>query len=154
MSSQRPRRSSSTRRNWRSRKRMFGFANHVKIYWKLVLIHRTLASDAFQEEQVIIDSSFDKAKERTTFQLPNGLKLSAGSKAELKIRFEAKITGNMMGYYKSSWEHEGKTKNYALTQFEVGDLQLPWIIGAWCWPPISTSQQPHDAPSLVGMNPF
>jgi len=74
---------------------------------------------------VIIDSSFDKAKERTTFQLPNGLKLSAGSKAELKIHFEAKITGNMMGYYKSSWEHEGKTKNYALTQFEVGDLQLP-----------------------------
>jgi hypothetical protein len=25
----------------------------------------------------------------------------------------------MMGYYRASWEHEGKTKYYSLTQFEV-----------------------------------
>jgi aminopeptidase 2 len=45
--------------------------------------------------------------------------LPAGSKAELKIIFEGELTGNMLGYYKASWEHEGKTKYYALTQFEV-----------------------------------
>ncbi|KAF8969809.1 leucyl aminopeptidase [Flammula alnicola] len=76
----------------------------------------TIYSDALKAEQVATFSSFDKAQERTTYQLNDVL--PAGSKAELKIAFSGKLTGNMLGYYKSSWEHEGKTKNYALTQFE------------------------------------
>lgn len=43
----------------------------------------------------------------------------AGSKAQLRINFRAALTGDMMGYYYSSWKNEGKTKYYALTQFEV-----------------------------------
>ncbi|CAA7267619.1 unnamed protein product [Cyclocybe aegerita] len=76
----------------------------------------TLYSNALSAEQAPTVSSFDKTQERTTFQLTQNL--PAGSKAELKIAFSGELTGNMMGYYKSSWEHEGKTKHYALTQFE------------------------------------
>ncbi|KAF8969647.1 hypothetical protein BDZ97DRAFT_211457 [Flammula alnicola] len=76
----------------------------------------SIYSDALKAEQVATFSSFDKAQERTTYQLNDVL--PAGSKAELKITFSGKLTGNMLGYYKSSWEHEGKTKNYGLTQFE------------------------------------
>ena len=68
-------------------------------------------------EQVTTATAFDKVQERITYQLTDVL--PAGSKAELKIAFEGELTGNMLGYYKASWEHEGKTKYYALTQFEV-----------------------------------
>lgn len=80
-------------------------------------MHRTLYSDALKAEQDATFASFDKTQERTTYQLSNSL--PAGSKAELKIGFTGKLTGSMMGYYKSSWEQDGKTKYYALTQFEV-----------------------------------
>jgi len=68
-------------------------------------------------EQVITATAFDDVQERTTYQLTDVL--PAGSKAELKIIFEGELTGNMSGYYKASWEYEGQTKYYALTQFEV-----------------------------------
>jgi len=68
-------------------------------------------------EQVTTATAFDKVQERTTYELNDTL--PAGSKAELKIAFEGELTGSMTGYYKASWEHEGKTKYYALTQFEV-----------------------------------
>ncbi|KAF8162999.1 leucyl aminopeptidase [Crassisporium funariophilum] len=83
---------------------------------ELELGKASLYSDALKAEQEPTGSSFDKSQERTTYQL--SANLPAGSKAELKIAFGGKLTGNMMGYYKSSWEHEGKTKYYALTQFE------------------------------------
>lgn len=73
-------------------------------------------------EQVTTATAFDKVQERTTYQLTDVL--PAGSKAEVKIVFEGELTGNMLGYYKSSWEHEGEKKYYALTQFEVRG----WII--------------------------
>lgn len=62
----------------------------------------------------------DEEAERATLPLP--VKLPAGSKAELKIDFEGELTGAMMGYYRSAWEHEGKTQYYSLTQFEVRHL--------------------------------
>ena len=70
-----------------------------------------------KEEQDATFDSFDKGQERTTYQLGNTL--PAGSKAELKIGFSGKLTGSMTGYYRSSWEEDGKTKYYSLTQFEV-----------------------------------
>ena len=82
-----------------------------------ILSLRTVYSDALKSEQVTTATAFDKVQERTTYQLTDGL--PAGSKAELKVFFEGELTGNMLGYYKASWEHEGKTKYYALTQFEV-----------------------------------
>ena len=41
------------------------------------------------------------------------------SKVQLKIDFDADLTGNMMGYYYSTWEKDGKKQYYTLTQFEV-----------------------------------
>jgi aminopeptidase 2 len=78
---------------------------------------RSVYSDVLKAEQVTTAAAFDKVQERTTYQLTNTL--PAGSKAELKIAFGGELTGSMMGYYKASWQHEGKTKYYALTQFEV-----------------------------------
>ena len=59
----------------------------------------------------------DTVMERVTYTFPSVL--PAGSKAELTIAFGGKLTGSMAGYYRSSWEHEGKKKHYSLTQFEV-----------------------------------
>ncbi|KAK7047331.1 Aminopeptidase 2 mitochondrial [Paramarasmius palmivorus] len=71
------------------------------------------------ENQVLIPTtqSLDKEKERATFQFP--AKIPAGSTAKLHIKFEADLTQNLSGYYKSSWkDKEGKVSYYALTQFE------------------------------------
>ncbi len=61
--------------------------------------------------------SFDPVQERVVYDIPASL--PAGSKAELKIGFEGKLGGGMVGYYKSSYETGGQTKYYSLTQFEV-----------------------------------
>lgn len=61
--------------------------------------------------------TIDKTQERATIALASTL--PAGSKAQLKVSFEGELTGSMMGYYRAAWEHEGKTKHYSLTQFEV-----------------------------------
>jgi aminopeptidase 2 len=44
--------------------------------------------------------------------------LPAGSKAQLKIYYDAKLR-DMTGYYKSSWKNNGQTEYYALTHFQV-----------------------------------
>ncbi|KAF9562157.1 leucyl aminopeptidase [Agrocybe pediades] len=82
----------------------------------LVLGDAFISYNASEPAKITAATSFDKTQERTTFQLP--ITLPAGSKAQIKIGFSGKLTGSMMGYYKASWEHEGKTKYYALTQFE------------------------------------
>lgn len=64
--------------------------------------------------------SLDIVSERVTYQFPQAL--PGGSKAELRIGFSGELTGSMTGYYKSSWEDEGKKKFYALTQFEVSKI--------------------------------
>jgi aminopeptidase 2 len=78
-------------------------------------------SEALQQEQVNSSPTLDASLERVTLNLAQAL--PAGSKAQLKIPFKAKLTGSMMGYYKSSWDDGGKRKTYTLTQFEVGDVQ-------------------------------
>ncbi len=86
---------------------------------KLTLGEAKVSSSALKQTTVVASASFsiDEENERATVQLPTAL--PAGSKLELKIDFEGELTGAMMGYYKSAWEHEGKTKYYSLTQFEV-----------------------------------
>ncbi|EGO21509.1 hypothetical protein SERLADRAFT_372157 [Serpula lacrymans var. lacrymans S7.9] len=83
---------------------------------ELDLKDASIYSDVLKTEQVETARSFDTAAERVTLQFSTPL--PAGSKARLSIGFAGKLTTSMMGYYKSSYEHEGKTKNYALTQFE------------------------------------
>ncbi|KDR73449.1 hypothetical protein GALMADRAFT_71758 [Galerina marginata CBS 339.88] len=78
-------------------------------------VSSSVYSNALKAEQLVTASAFDKAQERTTYELSD--KLPAGSTAEIRIAFSGELTGRMMGYYKASWEHEGKTKYYSLTQF-------------------------------------
>lgn len=85
---------------------------------RLILIHcRSVYSDSLQLEQAQISQSYDVGQERLTLNFPT--EVPAGSKAELRISFTGKLMGDMMGYYKSSWQENGNTKYYALTQFEV-----------------------------------
>ena len=74
-------------------------------------------SDALQADQTQISCELDSTTERVSLSLP--IPLPAGSTAKLQVGFQAKLTGSMMGYYKSAWEHEGQARHYALTQFEV-----------------------------------
>ena len=78
---------------------------------------RSIYSDALKIEQLQSSNTFDTTLQRVTYHFPTAL--PAGSKAELSIAFGGKLTGAMAGYYRASWEHEGKENFYALTQFEV-----------------------------------
>jgi aminopeptidase 2 len=80
-------------------------------------MYRSLSSDALEIDQDLIDRHIDTVSERLAFNLSNAL--AAGSKASLKISFKGQLAGNVKGYCKSSYEKEGKTKYYALTQFAV-----------------------------------
>ena len=83
---------------------------------------RTLYSEALRTKQIPSSASFDETQERIAYEFRHAL--PAGSKAELEMVFGGKLTGSMVGYYKSAWEHEGTTKYYALTQFEVRILHI------------------------------
>ncbi|KAH9981908.1 leucyl aminopeptidase [Russula compacta] len=70
-----------------------------------------------------IERKIDAATQRVSLTFTE--ELPAGSKATLRIAFEADLTDSMTGYYKSTW----KGGIYALTQFEPTDARraLP------CW---------------------
>lgn len=76
----------------------------------------SLYSDALKIKQLDTSPSLDEKAERCVLSFPTPL--LAGSKATLSIGFSGELTGAMMGYYKSSFEHEGTKKYYTLTQFE------------------------------------
>jgi aminopeptidase 2 len=77
---------------------------------------------AQEKEQVVSSRDFDTVAERATLRF--ACPFPAGSKAQLRVTFRGELTGSMLGYYKSSWEHEGTKKYYALTQFEVRSHML------------------------------
>lgn len=79
-----------------------------------------LKSDALKDELTPTSQSVDAKSERATLAFSSAL--PAGSKATLKIDFAAKLTGNMMGYYYSTWDKDDKKLYYTLTQFEVSTL--------------------------------
>ncbi|KAK7043674.1 Aminopeptidase 2 mitochondrial [Paramarasmius palmivorus] len=81
----------------------------------------TVYSDALKKSEAEIEQTYDEKETRVTFKFPTVF--PAGSKAELQISYSGELKDNMVGYYRSSWEHEGKTKYYALTQFEPVDAR-------------------------------
>ncbi|KIY51112.1 hypothetical protein FISHEDRAFT_71404 [Fistulina hepatica ATCC 64428] len=83
----------------------------------LELAPATIYSAALKTEQVQSEKSYDEDQDRLSLSFPQPL--PAGSKAVLKIGFKAPLTGSMMGYYRSLWEHDDKKEYYALTQFEA-----------------------------------
>ena len=84
---------------------------------KLSLSKALVTSEALKtDNKSIITLDVDQKHERATAVIPN--KLPKGSKATLIVAFASDIDNSMMGYYRSTWEHEGKKGYYALTQFE------------------------------------
>jgi aminopeptidase 2 len=110
--------------------------------------HRSIHSDALKIEQMQSSETFDTVAERVTYNFPTTF--PAGSKAELRVGFGGRLTGGMAGYYKSSWEHDGRTQFYALTQFEASSQQIGLNRHSF-WR--SYSQLQHGVHFLVGMNP-
>lgn len=84
---------------------------------KLNLSDVSLQTVGSQGDVKVTSVDFDTDTERATVQLSSAL--LAGTKAQLKLKFDAPLTGSMMGYYYSSREKDGKPQYYALTQFEV-----------------------------------
>ena len=88
----------------------------------LELSEVSIYSGTLKIQQVQSSRTFDKEMERAVVHFATPL--PAGSKAQLQVGFQGKLTSSMQGFYKSSWEHEGKQKNYALTQFEVCTVHI------------------------------
>lgn len=86
---------------------------------ELTLGALTVTSSSFNEPYVQPASALtiDKATERATLKLPTTL--VEGSTVQFRVGFEADLTGALMGYYRSAFQKDGKTKYYSLTQFEV-----------------------------------
>ncbi|KAH8102857.1 leucyl aminopeptidase [Cristinia sonorae] len=84
----------------------------------LELFNPTITSLVSAEPRVYPPSTLqlDKASERAILTLPSSL--PAGATVELSLGFEAELTDQLNGYYRSSWKDGGKTKYYALTHFE------------------------------------
>lgn len=89
----------------------------------------SIHSDALQTEQVDSSRTYDKKQERTTLHFAKPL--PAGSKATLRISFDGTLTGNMKGYYRSSYEVDRVKKYYTLTQFEVRSAAIFTIVCAF-----------------------
>ncbi|EIW80374.1 leucyl aminopeptidase [Coniophora puteana RWD-64-598 SS2] len=83
---------------------------------ELDLTDASISSDATGTRQSYTSKSFNTEREEGTLVFPNAL--PAGSVAELSIAFSGKLTGSMMGYYKSAFAEDGKQSIYTLTQFE------------------------------------
>ncbi|KAJ7748797.1 leucyl aminopeptidase [Mycena maculata] len=81
-----------------------------------------LEANKFQSAQIT-----DKDLGRVTVKFPAAL--PAGTKAQLKINFNAKLRGSMNGYYKSAWQRDGQTEYYALTHFQPIDARAAFP----CW---------------------
>ncbi|KAI0781326.1 leucyl aminopeptidase [Trametes elegans] len=65
--------------------------------------------------QAAAGREFDAANERGIFSFPKAL--DAGAKARLSVTFKGELTGDMLGYYRSTGGKDGDLK-YTLTQFE------------------------------------
>ncbi|CDO74865.1 hypothetical protein BN946_scf185004.g15 [Trametes cinnabarina] len=75
----------------------------------------SLKSDALQDVQTTSSREFDTANERGIFSFAKALPQDA--KGRLSVTFKGELTGDMLGYYRSSGGKDGELK-YTLTQFE------------------------------------
>ena len=64
----------------------------------------------------LVQPEVDGKHERVSAQLHTTA--PRGSRLSLSVAFAREIDASMMGYYHSTWEHQGRKGNYALTQFE------------------------------------
>jgi hypothetical protein len=113
----------------------------------------TLVVASSTTELAPVETKFDANTQRAMLLFAE--ELPAGSKAILRIGFEAVLTDSMTGYYKSTWEKG----TYALTQFEVREWPVHTSIG---WPSLLGSNVelasqpfPEDwSPQLINTLPL
>ncbi|KAE9396723.1 hypothetical protein BT96DRAFT_966398 [Gymnopus androsaceus JB14] len=68
------------------------------------------------EAFVPISQAIDAINQRAIFVFPKPF--AAGSSLKLFIAFVGPLSGNLIGYYEGTWEHDGQKKFYTVTQFE------------------------------------
>ncbi|KIK68757.1 hypothetical protein GYMLUDRAFT_54326 [Collybiopsis luxurians FD-317 M1] len=74
------------------------------------------SSEASAGTFVPVSQSIDAINQRAMFVFPTTF--TAGSRLRLFIAFQGQLSGNLIGYYEGTWEHEGEKKLYTVTQFE------------------------------------
>ncbi|KAJ7727203.1 leucyl aminopeptidase [Mycena metata] len=82
-----------------------------------------LKTNQVQAAQIVIQENLG----RVTLNFLASLR--AGSKAQIKLKYNAKLSGSMTGYYKSAWKNGDHTEYYALTQFQPIDARAAFP----CW---------------------
>ena len=71
---------------------------------------------SFDGHHHVVQPSVDKQHERVTLSLPQSV--AQGSSLSIVAGYKGEIDQSMMGYYQSTWRHDGESGHYALTQFE------------------------------------
>ncbi|KAJ8489143.1 hypothetical protein ONZ51_g3140 [Trametes cubensis] len=82
---------------------------------KLDLGEVTLRSESLEDVQTASSRDFDAENERGIFSFTKPL--PANAKARLSVSYKGELTGDMLGYYRSTGGKDGELK-YTLTQFE------------------------------------
>ncbi|KAI3406353.1 APE2 [Candida oxycetoniae] len=77
--------------------------------------------EAKLDDVPIKDIIFDTAKQTVTFKLPDHL--VKGAVAKLHLKFTGELNNKMAGFYRSSYQEDGKTKYLATTQMEPTDCR-------------------------------
>ena len=106
-------------------------------------------SDGAAEVQTATAREFDETNERGIFSFAKAL--PAGSKARLSVAFKGELTGDMLGYYRSTGGPDGKIK-YTLTQFEVQEVyrQSLWSGSLKCFLAVLSSLRLQGGRSRAG----
>ncbi|KAJ4488175.1 leucyl aminopeptidase [Lentinula aciculospora] len=94
---------------------------------KLKLGQATAYTAVSQSDPSFSEPSFDEKEKRVSFSFPTAF--PAGTQTKLTVGFAGELNSSMTGYYRSSFEEEGKTKYYSLTQFEATDARSAFP----CW---------------------
>jgi puromycin-sensitive aminopeptidase len=88
---------------------------------KIVTLHsRELEIETAEIDKIFAKISYNEKAETATFTFPKEL---PKGKHKLTIVFKGILNDKMRGFYKSSYEHEGKTRHMATTQFEATDAR-------------------------------
>jgi len=73
------------------------------------------------EDSIASETTFDDVKQTVTFKFDRSF--TKGSKIVLDLDFTGILNENMAGFYKSTYEEDGKTKYLATTQMEPTDCR-------------------------------
>lgn len=91
-------------------------SNTITLHTLEIEIHSAKIGDS-----KAINTTFDEAKQTVTFTFKDDFK--KGSTVTIDIDFTGILNDNMAGFYKSTYEEDGKTKYLATTQMEATDCR-------------------------------